>query len=211
MLRPRSDGQRAGWYDLTQCRRNVFQQSVGSLEPFGSSSSPRATLAVGIDHHVPQVTGPPISFRRVRTPVATPAAVRCPYIQFLSAPISPMPTPVNIDLKRDRGLTVLWDDGAASYYSIAYLRRMSPSADMRVLREEMARNPLTVLPSSGGGAGGGAGGKGALVATTAELVGNYAIRIAFSDGHDTGIYTWEYLRKIDPASPPPADESAPSA
>ena len=27
----------------------------------------------------------------------------------------------------------------------------------------------------------------------AELVGNYAIRIVFSDGHDTGIYTWDYL------------------
>jgi hypothetical protein len=58
----------------------------------------------------------------------------------------------------------------------------------------MAKNPLTVLPS---GAGGGSGG-GALVATGAELVGNYAIKITFSDGHDTGIYSWVYLRSIDP-------------
>ncbi|MEO1512284.1 MAG: DUF971 domain-containing protein, partial [Planctomycetota bacterium] len=52
-------------------------------------------------------------------------------------------------------------------------------------------NPLTVLPSSPGGEG--------VVANGAELVGNYAIKIHFSDGHNTGLYTWEYLREIDPA------------
>jgi len=29
-------------------------------------------------------------------------------------------------------------------------------------------------------------------------VGNYALRIRFSDGHDTGIYSWRYLRSLDP-------------
>ena len=29
-----------------------------------------------------------------------------------------------------------------------------------------------------------------------EKVGNYAIRIIFDDGHDTGIYSWSYLRKV---------------
>jgi DUF971 family protein len=103
--------------------------------------------------------------------------------------------PAHLDLKKDRGLTVEWADGAASYYSIAYLRRMSPSADMRQLREEMKKNPLTVLPSSAGAT------TGPLVAVSAELVGNYAIRIRFSDGHDSGIYSWEYLRSIDPGRP----------
>jgi len=96
-------------------------------------------------------------------------------------------------LKKDRGLTVQWSDGTTSYYSIAYLRRMSPSADMRELREQLERNPLTVLPS------GSPGGGGPLVATSAELVGNYAIKVVFSDGHQTGLYSWEYLRSIDPA------------
>jgi DUF971 family protein len=104
-----------------------------------------------------------------------------------------MSGPKRLDLKKDRGLTIEWGDGSTSYYSIMYLRRMSPSADMRQLREEMARNPLTVLPS-----GGGSRGVGELVAVDAELVGNYAIRITFSDGHATGIYSWEYLREIDP-------------
>ena len=99
--------------------------------------------------------------------------------------------PAKLDLKKDKGLTIEWADGTTSYYSITYLRRMSPSADMRQLREEMAKNPLTVLPA-------GTGGSGPLTATGAELVGNYALKITFSDGHDTGIYSWVYLRSIDP-------------
>lgn len=106
--------------------------------------------------------------------------------------------PESIDLKKDRGLTIRWHDGSASYYSIAYLRRMSPSADMRQLRDEMARNPLTVLPA--------APAAGDITATDTELVGNYAIRIRFSDGHATGIYSWRYLREIDPARQKPGDE-----
>lgn len=116
-------------------------------------------------------------------------------------------SPTDIDLKKDRGLTIRWADGSSSYYSIAYLRRMSPSADMKQLRAEMKKNPLTVLPGQAGEAG-------PVVARTAELVGNYAIRIRFSDGHDTGIYSWAYLREIDPANqptptptPPESDES----
>lgn len=114
-------------------------------------------------------------------------------------------TPVNLDLKKDRGLTVAWADGSTSYYSIAYLRRMSPSAEARQLREEMARNPLTVLP----GPRAGARADRPLVAESAELVGNYALRIRFSDGHDTGIYSWRYLREIDPGAERPAPGAGP--
>lgn len=110
-----------------------------------------------------------------------------------------MLAPVHLDLKKDRGLTVAWADGTTSYYSIAYLRRMSPSADMRDLRDKLEKNPLTVLPMARSGAG-----AGPLVAVSAELVGNYAIKIVFSDGHATGLYSWEYLRKIDPGDPVPS-------
>ncbi|MFK7884962.1 MAG: gamma-butyrobetaine hydroxylase-like domain-containing protein [Phycisphaerales bacterium] len=105
-------------------------------------------------------------------------------------------TPIEMDLKKDEGLTIVWSDGVRSYYPISHLRRLSPSADARELRKQIKANPLTVLP---GGAGGSSG---PLVATDAELVGNYAIKIVFSDGHNTGIYTWSYLREIDPASNP---------
>ena len=72
-------------------------------------------------------------------------------------------TPVRLDLKRDRGLTVEWSDGEVSYFSVGLLRRMSPSADQRQLREEQARNPLAVLPSSMASGG-------ELRAESAELV-----------------------------------------
>ncbi len=105
------------------------------------------------------------------------------------------PQPTKLDLKKDEALTVTWSDGRVSRYPIAYLRKLSPSADARALREEMDRNPLTVLPAS-------AATSGPLTATGAELVGNYAIKITFSDGHDTGIYSWRYLREIDPEREP---------
>jgi DUF971 family protein len=108
--------------------------------------------------------------------------------------------PAHLDLKKDEGLTVHWSDGSRSFYPIGYLRRMSPSADQKQLREEMERNPLTVLPS-------GSASQGPLRAIGAEMVGNYAIRIRFSDGHDTGIYSWQYLREIDPEARPEHPES----
>ncbi len=111
-------------------------------------------------------------------------------------------TPAHLDLVRDRGLTVRWPDGTRSFYPIAYLRRMSPSAETRTLREQLARNPLTVLPSTGADKGR------PLTATAAELVGNYAVRIRFSDGHDTGLYSWDYLRQIDPDRPKPETDPA---
>lgn len=100
-----------------------------------------------------------------------------------------MDAPRTINLKKDKGLTLEWADGVTSYFSIAFLRKMSPSADMRQLREEMATNPLAILPSGLA--------SGPISATSAELVGNYALRIRFSDGHDTGIYSWAYLRELD--------------
>lgn len=106
------------------------------------------------------------------------------------------PSPSHIDVKKDRGITIQWADGSTSYYSVAYLRKMSPSAEMRQLREEQAKNPLTVLPASA--ARGQSGGGASLVIADVELVGHYAVRLRFSDGHDTGIYSWAYLREIDP-------------
>lgn len=102
--------------------------------------------------------------------------------------------PEHLDLERTRGLTIHWSDGSSRFYPLGWLRRMSPSAEQRALREEMERNPLTVLPTRPGG-------DAPLTATDAELIGNYAIRIRFSDGHDTGIYSWTYLKSIEQDMP----------
>lgn len=99
--------------------------------------------------------------------------------------------PVHLDIDRERGLTAEWPDGRKSFYPVAHLRQMSPSADSRQLREELARNPLTVLPPS-------TGSRGPLRIEQAEVVGRYALRLTFSDGHSAGIYSWAYLREIDP-------------
>jgi len=110
-------------------------------------------------------------------------------------PLDPSIRPLNIDLKRDTALTLTWSDGRVSVYPIAHLRRNSPSADAKQLREQIAANPLTVLPQS-------AVSNAPLTAESAELVGHYALRIRFSDGHDTGLYTWALLRDLDPGSAP---------
>ncbi len=98
--------------------------------------------------------------------------------------------PQHLDLVKDKGLTVVWSDGTETFFPIEFLRAKSPSAEMQQLREEMARNPLTVLPASM------AESSGPLRAVSAEMVGHYALRIEFSDGHRTGLFSWDYLRQI---------------
>jgi DUF971 family protein len=116
--------------------------------------------------------------------------------------------PASIDLKKDRGLTIEWHDGSSSYYSIRVppqdlpLGRHAPAP-----RRDGQANPLDRAARR-------AARRRPVVATHAELVGNYAIRIRFSDGHSTGIYSWAYLREIDPAQQKPGegpDQSEPRA
>lgn len=100
--------------------------------------------------------------------------------------------PRHLDVKKDKGLTVMWANGRVSFYPVAHLRKWSPSADARDLRDQMASNPLTVLPSKA------VSGDQPLTIQNVERVGHYAVRLIFSDGHDTGIYSWRYLQEIDP-------------
>lgn len=97
--------------------------------------------------------------------------------------------PRKLDLEKELGLTVEWADGSSSFFPVAYLRKMSPSAEQRELRKEIAANPLTVLPASFGRGG-------PLRIESGELVGHYAIRLRFSDGHGSGIYSWAYLHQL---------------
>jgi len=105
--------------------------------------------------------------------------------------------PQSIDLEKDRGLTLTWADGTVSFYPVVYLRKMSPSAEARKMRETINANPLTVLPARRGTQ------STTLMAESIEMVGRYAIRIIFSDGHHTGLFSWQYLREIAPESTHP--------
>ena len=101
-------------------------------------------------------------------------------------------TPVRLDLKRDEKLEVQWQDGRTSVYPLAYLRAKCPCATCRTerQREEKATRPLLrVLKGDQSRP---------LKVVDVERVGNYAIRLEWSDNHSTGIYSFEYLREIDP-------------
>ena len=92
------------------------------------------------------------------------------------------PEPERIDLERDRGLTIEWDDGAVSQFSIEELRVNCPCAECRGLRDRGA----PVWPK--------AGSPQPLRAEGADLVGAWGISVRWNDGHSTGIYAWDVLR-----------------
>jgi DUF971 family protein len=101
--------------------------------------------------------------------------------------------PKHLDLRRNEGLDVEWASGDHTFFPINFLRKMSPSADTKTTRAELDTNPLAILPKTSGEP---------LSITDATLVGNYAIRFTFSDGHHTGIYSWKYLRNLNPPQDP---------
>jgi len=89
------------------------------------------------------------------------------------------PVPISIRLhKLSRTLEMDYDDGCHFEFTTEFLRIHSPSAEVR-------------------GHGPGQGvlqiGKEKVAITAIEPVGNYAVKLIFDDGHQTGIYTWDYL------------------
>lgn len=100
-------------------------------------------------------------------------------------------TPVRLDLKKDEKLEIEWQDGVRSTYSVSLLRSMCPCAICKEVRNEGKivgkKSLLTILPGNYSKP---------LQVVSAELVGNYALRIEWSDEHGSGIYSFEYLREI---------------
>ena len=90
--------------------------------------------------------------------------------------------PVSINLrKKSRLLTISYDDGKSFDLSCEYLRVHSPSAEV------MGHGPGQEVLQTG---------KENVTIDDIEPVGNYAIKLYFSDGHNTGLYTWDYLYKL---------------
>ena len=84
--------------------------------------------------------------------------------------------------KSKRCLSVVFDDGSA--FSIPYksLREESPSAENKG-HGNGPPPPQPPVPDD-------------VSVTKADPVGRYAVRITFSDGHNTGLYTWKLLREL---------------
>jgi DUF971 family protein len=95
---------------------------------------------------------------------------------------TPAFTPVEINyLRDDRILEIIWDDGASTRLSAELLRVESPSAEVqghhpsekKIIAARRHVGIMDIAP-----------------------VGNYAVRISFDDLHDSGLYSWQYLREM---------------
>ena len=97
-----------------------------------------------------------------------------------SSVANPWPSEIRLNPARDT-LTVAFEDGSRFALAAEYLRVESPSAEVR---------------GHGGGPKVIVKGKQDVKISGLEPVGNYALRIGFDDGHDSGLYSWAYLHKL---------------
>jgi len=94
----------------------------------------------------------------------------------------PDPVPTEIRLRtRSRLLEVAFDDGSRFELPFEYLRVFSPSAEVK---------------GHGPGQGVLVTGKAQVGVRAVEPVGQYAVKLVFDDGHDTGLYSWKYLHEL---------------
>jgi len=93
---------------------------------------------------------------------------------------NPKPTEINLHQK-SRSLEIGFDNGETFNYSCEYLRCFSPSAEVQ------GHGPGEEVLQTG---------KEFVNIDKIEQVGNYAVALTFSDGHSTGIYSWETLYKL---------------
>ena len=93
-----------------------------------------------------------------------------------------MTAPIRIVVSKSKSnLTVTFDSGEEYDFPAEYLRVFSPSAEVR--GHGRGQEVLQY-------------GKREVEITSINQAGNYAIQIIFSDGHDSGIFSWDYLRDL---------------
>jgi DUF971 family protein len=104
------------------------------------------------------------------------------------------PIGVKVHVTTGEGVEITWSDGHTSRYDFPYLRDHCPCAlcnEERAKKERLGGSTTSggdVLPIF----------KPRVKAKAATAVGSYAIQIAFTDGHATGIFSFEHLREICP-------------
>jgi DUF971 family protein len=99
------------------------------------------------------------------------------------------PTGIKVE-EKDRKMTITWDDGHISVYSYTLLRNGCPCAECRGGHENMGPDPdpevFNMLPEN----------TPRTNLADIETVGSYALTPYWEDGHQYGIYNWDYLRKL---------------
>ena len=100
--------------------------------------------------------------------------------------------PEHIAISKSKGVNIDWKDSHHSDYSLAYLRDNCPCATCTGAHgaspgesPDSSQSPFPMF-------------KPALTMLDVEPAGNYAISIHWSDGHSSGIYSFEHLRRICP-------------
>lgn len=100
--------------------------------------------------------------------------------------------PESITLNKGEGyLQIIWNDGEECRYPVPQLREACPCAECRGGHEYMGRaydpdDILTLTPAR------------SYTITDLQLVGNYALQPIWDDGHNSGFYTWDYLKRLCP-------------
>lgn len=89
-------------------------------------------------------------------------------------------------------VAIVWEDGSESYFPMDKLRAASPSAENTGEQDLLGRQYGGTAQKEYSG----------VTVTGWQMVGGYAVLFQFSDGHCTGIYPYDYLRRL-------ADEAAP--
>jgi DUF971 family protein len=89
--------------------------------------------------------------------------------------ITPSPIAIKL-LQKSRILEITFEDGKHFALPCSYLRKHSPSAEMKIANRDPIKEETNIIGI--------------------EPVGNYAIKLIFDDGHDTGLYSWETLYKL---------------
>ena len=122
----------------------------------------------------------------------------------MSPAADPRTAPTGIELVGDREMEIAWQDGHRSRYSAEQLRAECPCATCRREKTGLGDVAITIgapLPLLPRRARRGAG------IRSVDPVGYYAIRIGFTDGHDTGLFSFDFLRALD--DPPGAPTRKP--
>jgi DUF971 family protein len=103
------------------------------------------------------------------------------------------PAKVRVLKTEGTGVEIDWKDGHSSKWTFAWLRNACPCATCNDERSKSGREPGVAKPKPGG----------PLVLYEAPPrpfevtpVGKYAIRFKWNDGHESGIYSWDYLRRM---------------